>query len=854
MPESFTQPVDLSHPDLRGFNHKAAASSNTSFVRYPFLEATGDSTSVPSDDVQEDGANISCSRAQQDEVQNTMQPTSRRPRNKECSSKYYGVRFRPDLSKWVAEIRVAEGMSVDKKVWLGTYISEEGAAHAVDAARKILGCNKKKKPNFSCEQLEAYAGSLPPEFFLKNISDNTIFKAITEYVKGKAKQYANEFVSTPIPKEIRTSTPVNNNRQPGAGGDVSPSDAAAVCQLGSITTENKEVMGSCEEQVEADDSEEEVEVEANDSEEEVEANNSEDYNLIDNTEQEGPRSLFHSQRGRSSIPALAMDASCSQFLQDVYRKFHELGSLETAKNKKKHHEDQFTELKSSSESLKEPNLTKVDGPSTYLELGTKSLKNIENMISIQSSNSVLINQCQCHYLFDKLRESLNDAKACIDGLSPQNIQQSCCILESLAQTWKEGEMLVGDCCDAQWIQVAMILANAKEHFTSLIFKLRLYMQLFQSIFKEGATKEFLIKLQDRKWSDDVKDEEFPIIDEKALEDQQWLLSRLIEVGSIDSENLIKRLNHPGKIDAWKVAHKIIQRVPYGQIGKGGSTTVHKVVWLGKHFAEKCFFGPESKHFQEEASLLARLSHPNILPLFCFVTKAHSCSLVTELMDGDLHGLMLRRLDNHEIQGVPFKLLEAIDIMLQVAEGMHCLHQNKVVHRDLKSMNILVNCDGHDGHVYAKVADFGLSKTKESSCTYSNLTMDMGTTRWMAPELFGNFDQSVPIQVYQETKHPSLSNEQISKRYPFKVDIYSFGMVCYEILTGNIPFPDHTSMMELRKKIKDGLRPNLPEQCPQQLSKLIQACYHSDPATRPSFFEICVELRHIMCSLMIGCTL
>jgi serine/threonine protein kinase len=224
------------------------------------------------------------------------------------------------------------------------------------------------------------------------------------------------------------------------------------------------------------------------------------------------------------------------------------------------------------------------------------------------------------------------------------------------------------------------------------------------------------------------------------------------------------------------------------------------------------------------------------------------------MDGDLHGLMFRRLDNHEIQGVPFKLLEAIDTMLQVAEGMHYLHQNKVVHRDLKSMNILVKCDGHDGHVYAKVADFGLSKTKESSCTYSNLTMDLGTTRWMAPELFGNFDQSVPIQVYQETKHPSLSNEQISKRYPFKVDIYSFGMVCYEILTGNIPFPDHTSMMELRKKIKDGLRPNLPEQCPQQLSKLIQACYHFDPATRPSFFEICVELRHIMCSLMIGCTL
>ncbi|CAM6007991.1 unnamed protein product [Sphagnum balticum] len=146
--------------------------------------------------------------------------------------------------------------------------------------------------------------------------------------------------------------------------------------------ENEEVTASIEEQVEANDSEEEVEaddskgrwwrlmivkandsedeveaddseeeVEANDSEEEVEVDDSEDYNLIDSTEQEAPRSPFHSQVGRSSISALDMDASCSQVPQDVHREFHELGLLETAKNKEQH-ENQFTELKSSSESLK----------------------------------------------------------------------------------------------------------------------------------------------------------------------------------------------------------------------------------------------------------------------------------------------------------------------------------------------------------------------------------------------------------------------------------------------------------------------------------------------------------------------
>lgn len=164
--------------------------------------------------------------------------TTRRSRNKECSSKYYGVRFRPDLSKWVAEIRVAQWKSVDKKVWLGTYISEEGAACAVDAARKILKCTKKKKPNFSCDRLEAYTESLPPELSLDNISDTTIFKAITEFVKCKAKQYASEITSgmgLPIVKEIRTTTFTPrvhmSNSQPAPAGDELTMSGTTVIQL-----------------------------------------------------------------------------------------------------------------------------------------------------------------------------------------------------------------------------------------------------------------------------------------------------------------------------------------------------------------------------------------------------------------------------------------------------------------------------------------------------------------------------------------------------------------------------------------------------------------------------------------------
>jgi serine/threonine protein kinase len=76
------------------------------------------------------------------------------------------------------------------------------------------------------------------------------------------------------------------------------------------------------------------------------------------------------------------------------------------------------------------------------------------------------------------------------------------------------------------------------------------------------------------------------------------------------------------------------------------------------------------------------------------------------------------------------------MMLQIGQGMLYLHENRVVHRDLKAQNILVKSrkDGDTTYLYAKVADFGLSKTKEKSSSYSNLTSNIGTTRWMAPKL------------------------------------------------------------------------------------------------------------------------
>jgi serine/threonine protein kinase len=193
--------------------------------------------------------------------------------------------------------------------------------------------------------------------------------------------------------------------------------------------------------------------------------------------------------------------------------------------------------------------------------------------------------------------------------------------------------------------------------------------------------------------------------------------------------------------------------------------------------------------------------------------------------------------------VPLSMPVAVDLMLQVAKGLKYLHRNNIVHRDIKSLNILVKpltgvpeLEYKDGYLSAKLADFGTSKTKNESTRRSHLTLDIGTTPWMAPEMFG-IDRS------------NLQWPQIA--HPFKTDVYSFALVCYEILTRKQPFEG-----VLRSELCNWItvrceRPELPERCPRRLASLIQRCWEHDPCDRPNFPEICTELRYIKGLLLTG---
>lgn len=140
--------------------------------------------------------------------------------------------------------------------------------------------------------------------------------------------------------------------------------------------------------------------------------------------------------------------------------------------------------------------------------------------------------------------------------------------------------------------------------------------------------------------------------------------------------------------AWFEEPKVIMR--------SSSSEVREVKWLGMTVAEKVFNGAEHEGFKKEVQILQRLCHPNVTPLFSSTRKEGKCSIFMELMGLDLHELIqkLKEVDSilQPTQScTPFTLMEAVDLMLQVGQGVKYLHDQKplIVHLDLKSRNVLI---------------------------------------------------------------------------------------------------------------------------------------------------------------------
>ncbi|XP_030489676.2 serine/threonine-protein kinase CTR1 isoform X2 [Cannabis sativa] len=196
-----------------------------------------------------------------------------------------------------------------------------------------------------------------------------------------------------------------------------------------------------------------------------------------------------------------------------------------------------------------------------------------------------------------------------------------------------------------------------------------------------------------------------------------------------------------------------------KIGSGSFGTVYRAKWRGSDVAvkvlkEQDFHAKHFKEFLEEVAIMKRLQHSNIVRFIGAITQPPNFSIVTEYLKNGCLYKLLRRPDAGVILNERLRLNMAYD----VAKGMNYLHQLQppIVHRDLKSPNLLV-----DRNYTVKVCDFGLSRSKEN--TFLSSKTAAGTPEWMAPEVL----------------RADPSNE--------KSDVYSFGVILWELMTLQQPW-------------------------------------------------------------------
>ncbi|KAL9277996.1 hypothetical protein ACSQ67_024825 [Phaseolus vulgaris] len=236
-----------------------------------------------------------------------------------------------------------------------------------------------------------------------------------------------------------------------------------------------------------------------------------------------------------------------------------------------------------------------------------------------------------------------------------------------------------------------------------------------------------------------------------------------------------------------------------------------------------------QQFKSEVALLSRLFHPNIVQFIAACKKPPVYCIITEYMS---QGTLRMYLNKKEPYSLSTETI--LRLALDISRGMEYLHSQGVIHRDLKSNNLLLNDE-----MRVKVADFGTS-CLETRCRETK--GNMGTYRWMAPEMIKE------------------------KPYTRKVDVYSFGIVLWELTTALLPFQGMTPVQAAfavaekdatnkvgANNVASGAvtvasnlafqneRPPLPASCQPALAHLIKRCWSANPSKRPDFSDIVCTL-------------
>ena len=242
-----------------------------------------------------------------------------------------------------------------------------------------------------------------------------------------------------------------------------------------------------------------------------------------------------------------------------------------------------------------------------------------------------------------------------------------------------------------------------------------------------------------------------------------------------------------------------------KIATGGMSTIYLGEWRGRRVVLKELHPHLSgdqkfvERFKREALILKDLNHRNIITFLDLVVTDENLIMVLEYIEGETLESLLEK--------ISFPLSLCVNIGLQISEGMIYAHSKGVIHRDLKPSNILVS---HDGIV--KIMDFGLALREKMRFTDPGVYI--GTPGYTAPEVISN------------------------GKYSIKSDVFSFGVVMYEMMTGKNPFEGGTTFETINNILYRSPKPlSKKYNIPPAISDFVLSMLSKNPERRPDFSQI-----------------
>jgi hypothetical protein len=513
----------------------------------------------------------------------------------------------------------------------------------------------------------------------------------------------------------------------------------------------------------------------------------------------------------------------------------------------------------------------------FLLLTEQAIDSAKSLTSGENEQLFKLNKRQCKYVAQKLSESREVLHVLKSAVGESVVCNCEAALKELHRVATDALSLIKDYCREPWLKAA-ITQRTSEDFAEVCYDLQWCTSILCSISFQGTPRATYSQIDiSQPEGCDGRLGAFDLfrLEIAAKQDQEDLRSNLephvCDASCVRSPaepclaaHLLRRLdNRPSALGAdpmtrnspsslWQVDPQDLPEVKH--LGKGGFGDFYQTEWLGESYAKKVFHDASGHSYKAEAEILAVLCHPHVVRTVCWSRsqKKRDYSLVMDLMEEDLFDFLYSDDDSdddsNDVAAVPLSTDAAVDLMLQTARGLRYLHSKSIVHRDVKSKNILVKplidvpeLEYKEGYLTVKLTDFGTSRIKESVTRRSNQTRNVGTTRWMAPEVFRIPDEWIYTGAGQSSPIA----------HPHKADVWSFGMVCFEILTRKVPFKVELLNQLFHRITVDGLRPIFPDECPRRLVSLIQRCWEYDPCERPDFTEICNELRYIKGLLLTG---